>query len=45
MADEQTPEQAGWTREALDRLLAAVKAEPEVKNRSGSNPSKEESRG
>lgn len=31
---------AGWTDEALDRLRAAIKAEPEVKNRAGSNPSK-----
>lgn len=36
---------AGWTDEALDRLLAALKAEPEVKNQPGSNPSKEEPRG
>jgi len=45
VADEQTPEQAGWTDEALDRLRAAVKAMPEVKNQAGSNPSKEEPRG
>lgn len=28
-----------WTREALDRLLAAVKAEPRVKNETA-NPTK-----
>jgi hypothetical protein len=33
---------AGWTEDALDRLRAAVKAEPEVKNQAGSNPSKED---
>jgi hypothetical protein len=32
---------AGWTDEALDRLRAALKAEPEVKNQAGSNPPKE----
>jgi len=32
VADDQTPAEAGWTTEALDRLLAAVKREPEVKN-------------
>lgn len=32
MTADQTPSDAGWTREALDRLLAAVKAEPRVKN-------------
>lgn len=31
---------AGWTYEALDRLRAALKAEPEVKNQAGSNPTK-----
>lgn len=31
---------AGWTDEALDRLRAAIKAEPEVKNQAGSNPTK-----
>lgn len=31
---------AGWTDEALDRLRAALKAEPEVKNQPGSNPTK-----
>lgn len=31
---------AGWTEEALDRLRAAIKAEPEVKNQAGSNPTK-----
>lgn len=45
MSADQTPADAGWTREALDRLRAAVKAEPEVKNQPGSNPRKEESRG
>jgi len=42
MTDDQTPAQAGWTAEALDRLRAAIKAMPEVKNETGSNPSKEE---
>ena len=32
MSDDQTPADAGWTREAMDRLLAAVKAEPRGKN-------------
>lgn len=32
MTDDQTPADAGWTNEALDRLLAAVKAEPRGKN-------------
>jgi len=39
----QRPED--WTPEALDRLRAALKAEPEIKNQPGSNPSKEEPRG
>jgi len=45
MTDDQTPAEAGWTRDALDRLRAAVKREPEVKNQPGSNPSKEADRG
>lgn len=42
MSDDELP--TDWTHEALDRLLAAVKAEPRVKNEQ-SNPVKEESRG
>lgn len=42
-ADDERP--ADWTDAALDRLRAAIKAEPEVKNQAGSNPSKEDDRG
>jgi len=44
VTDDQTPADAGWTTAALDRLLAAVKKEPTVKNQPGSNPSKEADR-
>ena len=45
MTEDETPPDTGWTREALDRLRAAIKAEPEVKNQAGSNPTKGADRG